>query len=265
MAILRQILEFIGTHMKKKSRFYQIIYCLRRFAFDLIAITVIFIYSKNLYAQQNNSNNEGNFQNNQIEEILAPDSEQDQKNNEANNLPDNNVEISISKKADNEIKSIMITPEEDQGIELILDSFKTGKELIFNDFDLYDEDTADVNQDELILEEDEINENAFIYLASIIFQSSDQWSIWLNNNKITSSNNNIINEIFIKDVNINYVDILWKLSLSKWRILSGNDDESSTPPNLNNNNQVEIEFTLRPNQTFDLRREAIIEGKKKFN
>lgn len=265
MAILRQILEFIGTHMKKKSRFYQITYFLSRFILDLIAIAIILIYSKDLYAQLSNSDNEGNFQNNQIEEVLIPDSEQDQKINEANNLPVNDDEISKSKKADNEIKSIMITPEEDQGIELILDSIKTGKELIFNDFDLYDEDTADVSQDELILEEDEINENAFIYLASIIFQSSDQWSIWLNNNKITSSNNNVINEIFIKDVDINYVDILWKLSLSKWRILSGNDDENSSPPNLNKNNQVEIEFTLRPNQTFDLRREVIIEGKKKFN
>ena len=219
------------------------------------------------YAQQSDNQNS-----NQFEKLLLPDNA-DQNNSDSqiknNVVKDNSNKIKDGKNLlnnkDDNASAIMITPDERQGIDLILESIKNGREIIFSDFDLYDEDIPEVLPAEIDIESDKINENAFIYLASIIYRSDNDWTIWLNDSKYSSNSNNPIAEIYIKDITSNNVSILWKLSLSKWRILSGNDDDSDKPLNINENNQVEIEFTLMPNQTFSLKAESILEGRVKFN
>ncbi len=104
------------------------------------------------------------------------------------------------------------------------------------------------------------NEKSYIYLASIIHISKNQWVVWLNNNKITSQDNNIENEFYLKKVTRNLVNVVWKLSLSKWKILSGNSSEEFAPK-VNDNNQVEVEFSLKPNQTYVLKSDKIVEGR----
>ncbi len=49
------------------------------------------------------------------------------------------------------------------------------------------------------------------------------------------------------------------MGFSKWKILSGKNDDFV--PNLNSENQVVINFSLQPNQSFLLRHNKIIEGK----
>ncbi|MAZ80218.1 MAG: hypothetical protein CMP18_00330 [Rickettsiales bacterium] len=241
------------------------------FIYGVILLQLVFLNQLNAQ-QADNSNN-------QVEELLLPDNpiteqqeieNKEDSNNDANDVTSNisqedSKNISnLSSKKDSNINTIMITPDEKQGIDLIVESIKSGKEVIFNDFNLFDEERPEVLPIEDEIEPDKINENAFIYLASIIYHSKNDWSIWLNNNKYTSITNNSLNEIYIKDINHSDVTILWKLSLSKWRILSANDD-NVTPLKINDNNQVEIEFNIRPNQTFGLKREQITEGRIKFD
>jgi len=110
-------------------------------------------------------------------------------------------------------------------------------------------------------EEIEQNEKSYIYLGSIIYFTNNDWVIWLNDQKITSQNNKEEKEIYIKSISNNNVSVRWRMSISKWKILSGKKDETLAPKISQESNIVESEFNLRPNQTYILGSNNVVEGK----
>ncbi len=101
--------------------------------------------------------------------------------------------------------------------------------------------------------------NSCIYLESILYNSPDNWAVWINGQKISDNNNKIDNEIYIKSINPSNVDIVWAMSIRKWKILSNQKTGSDAP--ISSNNLVELDFNLSFNQTYVLAGKKIIEGR----
>jgi hypothetical protein len=103
------------------------------------------------------------------------------------------------------------------------------------------------------------NIKSFMHLDSIIYFDSRNWSLWLNGTRISSDANKVGSELFVKAISPNKVLVLWTMSMSKWKILSGKSETDA--PKVNEDNQVEIEFSLKSNQTYMLTTNQVIEGK----
>lgn len=155
----------------------------------------------------------------------------------------NNIEQAIESLKNNEI----YTPEKD----------KTGQKLESEN----DKKKAAAEKAEQVRKKiEEENEKSYIYLASIIFFTPNDWVVWINDQKITSQTNKKEKELYIKTIRKNGIRLLWKLSISKWKVLSGRTSESFAPK-INAANQVEVEFDLKPNQTFILSTNNVVEGR----
>jgi len=113
-------------------------------------------------------------------------------------------------------------------------------------------------------EEEQGSEKSYIYLASIIYFNQKDWVIWINDQKITPKTNQKNKELYIKKVYENQIDVVWKLSITKWKIISGKKSETIAPK-INKDNQIEVYFTLKPNQTFMLSNNSVVEGKAVIN
>lgn len=152
------------------------------------------------------------------------------------------------------IVSLMFDDEELNEIERALDSFKNGQ--------IYNSDKNAKNSDKKTrsLTQENENQKSYIYLASIIYYSQKDWAVWINNTKVTSENNSSAKELFVKEIYPDRVKIVWSLNLTKWKILLGKKADNITPK-LNAKNNVEILFTLKPNQTFILGSGLVIEGR----
>ena len=146
-------------------------------------------------------------------------------------------------------KSIMYSEEENQNIRDALKAFKSGVPL-------EEEIIEEVEDEEEKVEE---NRRSHIYLSSILYQSKNNWTVWINDEKISNKNNNPKNELYIASINKNSVQITWTMSVSKWQILTNSDSDVGAP--INENNQVEIKFTLSFNQTYVLNGNKIVEGR----
>ena len=166
-------------------------------------------------------------------------------------------------------KSLMFDKEENNNINRAIDSLKNNQTFIPEGLedptqtDSNQEKKQEVEAQEAALEEqrkNQANEKSYIYLASILYSSSKKWIIWINEQKITNESNSKDNELHILNVKSDRAKIAWKMSVSKWKILSGKNSEEFAPK-INENNQVEIEFELKPNQTFILSTNSVFEGK----
>jgi hypothetical protein len=113
-------------------------------------------------------------------------------------------------------------------------------------------------------EEEQGSEKSYIYLASIIYFNQKDWVIWINDQKITPKTNQKNKELYIKKVHENRIDVIWKLSITKWKIISGKKSETIAPK-INKDNQIEVYFSLKPNQTFMLSNNSVVEGKAVIN
>lgn len=219
---------------------------------NIVLFLIIFLQTNFAYSQ--NRQNEGvrTFELNEINKNIAI------KNSIATELKQ------VFKKKKPNFKSLMYDDEEMDLIKKSILALKSGESL-----SIEDENSNKLNKEELAkLEQErknrdllELNERSKIYLGSIIYISQDDWAIWLNKDKITSYNNKKNNEFFVERINRDKADILWTLSLSKWRILSGKTGNENLP-NINEKNQVLVRFNLKTNQTFILRYNNIIEGKQ---
>jgi hypothetical protein len=155
----------------------------------------------------------------------------------------------------NKVTSLMFDEEENSNINRAIDSLKNNQVYA-------PEGTQANDQKEEISPEDQVQENekSYLYLASIIYFSPKDWAIWINDQKITPESNKKENELYVKFVERDSVKFLWKLSVTKWKILSGKVSEQLAPK-VNQNNQVEVNFTLKQNQTFILSTNSVVEGK----
>jgi hypothetical protein len=163
-----------------------------------------------------------------------------------------------------QIKSIMLNDKEMSKINKAIDFFGQGKEFVAEvpiggKEGITDEERANIK---LSKEMKLIQEKSQIYLGSILYFSDKVWSVWLNNKKITSFSNNPRKEIFIKKIDGQKIKIIWTIGISKWKILMGRNNDSSSLPKTNELSQVKVKFSLRPNQTYSLREAKITEGKK---
>ncbi len=159
--------------------------------------------------------------------------------------------------------SLMYDDEQNTNIDRAVDAFKNNQQFVPEETEEQKAANAEKQKnDEDGAKEKDIakNEKSFVYLASIIYFTANDWAVWINEQKITPSTNRQDKEIYLTSVKSDLIGITWKLSLSKWRILSGQRSDAIAP-NLNENNQVVLEFELKPNQTFALAKSKVFEGR----
>jgi hypothetical protein len=225
--------------------------------FKLISILLVatLFCQKSIYAQENINNS--NIINNPSNEI-----------NKKVETASNKTPISASyiKKSiedlfsNTKIQSLMFSDTDISNIDKAIEAFQNNQ--------IFELEGGEENQEKSITEEEkkleQENVKAYIFLSSILYFGNDSWSLWINDKKYTAKNNKIDSELYFKSVEKDKVNIIWKLSVSKWKILSGLRSESLAPK-INSNNQVEIDFVLQPNQTFILNSNKIVNGKASVN
>ena len=224
----------------------------------LLFLFLIITFSCQVYAQENTPNQTSQIietnQNNQEtkEEVKKPE------------IPTSKTPISASsiKKSiedlfsGTKLQSLMFSETDASNIDKAIEAFQNNQ--IFELEGEAENPEKSVSEEAKKLEQE--NVKAYIFLSSILYFSNDSWSLWINDKKYTAKNNKAENELYFKSVDRDKVNIIWKLSVSKWKILSGLRSESLAPK-INTNNQVEIDFTLQPNQTFILSSNKVVNGK----
>lgn len=101
----------------------------------------------------------------------------------------------------------------------------------------------------------------YLYLQSIIYLGSHNWSLWINGKKMTAENNDPNKSLYIKSINKNSATFVWKIDQNKWKELSGKI--STDNAKVNSNNQVEIETVLSLNQAYSVKTDKVIDGLEK--
>lgn len=213
---------------------------------------------------------------------LATDVKQKLKNEVKNfeNVLNKNLDKKIAKtKKDNfspnnttspeyykKLNSIFFNDKEILIIQKILSIYNRNVEIIDQDKNkVFNEDNSNAVVEEL--HTNELDYFAFvIYLKSIIYESKDNWAIWLNDRKITNSTNNPNNEFSILEINDKMAKILWSMSEIKWEYVNDGRiiSEDKYSRNLKNN-EVDLVLTLYLNQSYLPFLDKVIEGKLTYN
>ena len=184
-------------------------------------------------------------------------------------INNNDISASAVKKAIDEIfstsklKSLMFDDEQYSNIENAIEAMRNNQAFVPEGAELTkqsDEEAKKQAEEQKNVEASEDNAKSYIYLSSIMVFSPQSWSLWINETKYMASSNKEDNELFFKDLSQDRVTVIWRLSISKWKILSGKKSEEYAPK-INSANQVEVEFTLKPNQTFILSSNKVVDGK----
>ena len=164
------------------------------------------------------------------------------------------------------IESLMTDSEEMKKINQAFAIFISGGEFKIerNDENLSEEDITKIKNEEFSKELMLIEEKSKIYLGSILYFSNDVWSIWLNGDKLTSDSNDQESEFYVEKISGKKVDFVWRISISKWKILMS-ENAASLNPKVNDSSEVVIKFSLKPNQTYLLRQDRVVEGNRKPN
>lgn len=166
----------------------------------------------------------------------------------------------------NKATSLMFDDKENDNIERAVDSLKSNQLYVPEDGS---EDNIDPEAAKKKKEEDdakekqkqsEFNAKSYIYLASIMYSTPQDWVVWINDKKITSETNNKTKELYLKSVQKDQVSIMWSVSASKLKVLLGKKAED-LKLKVNDNNQIEVQFILQPNQTFVLGSNSVVEGR----
>jgi hypothetical protein len=145
--------------------------------------------------------------------------------------------------------SIMYKPQELKDIDRAIEAYNNKEKFLLGD------EAQEIES----IKTPEDNAKSYIYLSSILYHSPNNWSVWINDKKISKEDNKFGDELYIKSINKDRAEIIWTMSLSKWKIISNNKQEDILPPV--NNNQVEFNFSLSFNQTYMLNGNKIVEGR----
>jgi hypothetical protein len=135
-----------------------------------------------------------------------------------------------------------------------------GKEVIVEVIDdLVEEDGSEYEE----VTEDKYAGN--IHLKSIVFISPNYWTIWINDEKISSgTNKEEESEFFVEEVEKDRVKLVRRFSKGQWRYVNSGNYVSADRYKTNEKiNKVELVLVLHPNQTFVLAKDEIIDGKYK--
>jgi len=225
--------------------------------FKLISILLVatLFCQKSIYAQENINNS--NIINNPSNEI----NKKIETANSKTPISASSIKKSIEDLFSNtKMQSLMFGDSDISNIDKAIEAFQNNQ--------IFELEGGEENQEKSITEEEkkleQENVKAYIFLSSILYFGNDSWSLWINDKKYTAKNNKPDSELYFKSVEKDKVNIIWKLSVSKWKILSGLRSESLAPK-INSNNQVEIDFVLQPNQTFILNSNKVVNGKASVN
>lgn len=236
----------------------------------IIFTIIFFLFCVDSFAQKSDST----FEEKSLPDKSVTAPEQDTKSNSKKELLNSSLTNQIS--SDNLIANILLSrkatslmfdDEENDHIGRAINSLRSneiyvpeGAEGGTGDENLTPEERKKNAEDKKRAEENEANEKSYIYLASIIYFTPKDWAVWINQQKITHESNRWDKELYVKSIQKDRVKIVWKISLSKWKILSNSKPESEAPK-VNANNQIEVEFELKQNQTFMLNTHSVVEGK----
>jgi hypothetical protein len=104
-----------------------------------------------------------------------------------------------------------------------------------------------------------------VYLKSILFLSKNNWTIWVNDEKISAEmNKNGDSEFFVEKITKDRVELVRRLSRGQWKHMNSENQVDAGKYRINNSaNKVELMLTLHPNQTYVMGRDEIIDGKYK--
>ncbi len=167
----------------------------------------------------------------------------------------------------NKSTSLMFDDRENDNIERAIDSFKNNQSYTPDGNEDGDPNNANSQQKKAEEEEakakkeqDDFNAKSYIYLASIMYSTSQDWVVWINDKKITSETNKKSKELFLDSVSKDRVSIMWNVSPSKMKVLLGAKADSLNLK-TNSDGQIEVKFALQPNQTFMLGSNTVVEGK----
>ncbi len=193
---------------------------------------------------------------------LEPSSPQNDATQNSQLIPQNSKEEIGNLLLGNSPTSLMFDDEQTSDIDRAADSFLNNKSYTPEIPESQSSEDQKALEDAKIKSEEEEarNEKSYLYLASILYLSPKNWSIWIGDQKITAQTNDKNRELYVKSISKDKAKILWKLSLSKWKIITGKRSDESIPK-INQNNQVENVFEIRPNQTFMLNENKVMEGK----
>lgn len=268
-------------------------YCITHkinFSLLLIAISLLLCTSSKTLAQEPEMQQENIVEQNNLplkeptnplqQEVFSPQQEPEKPENiqpQNNEAPKPTLELNLLKPQATQSENIENVYNLSQGAKNLLNSFQIEKikSLMYNEKDARNINNA-INSskgyqsfvlegqekpDEIIAatEEKQDNVRAYIYLASILYFDKNNWTIWIGNKKITNKNNNPDNELYITSISPSRVSVLWSLSISHWKLLFGVQNDDLLPP-INEKNQIETRFTIRPNQTFVLTTNKVLEG-----
>lgn len=258
-------------------------YCF--FQLKIIALAVVFCY-KEAYCQQEESISDRVKEESSISRKISEEAEKvadkavelkeivnsqeliSELKSNSKNVADEVVEL-----LENEnYKSIMLSKGAKKNLKKAIKVAKNGVPESFtveSDEYMTEEEKKNLEQKKKDLEakkqeENLANEKAYVYLASILFENNNNWTIWINEQKITNKNNSKKKELYISSITKDLANILWQMPLSKWQIISGKKKIDS-PPQVNAENNVEIRFALMPNQTFVLDSKSVVEGREIIN
>lgn len=186
------------------------------------------------------------------------------KDSEATPLSSNSIKKALDDIfSSSKLKSLMYDEEQFNNLEKAIEAMRNNQSFVPEGEEAQKESDENAKkQDEEIkkLESSEDNVKSYVFLSSIMYFSDKQWSLWINDKKFIASANSVENELYFKNISQDKATIVWKLSISKWKILSGKKSEEYAPK-INENNQVEVEFTLKPNQTFILGLNKVADGR----
>lgn len=153
--------------------------------------------------------------------------------------------------------SIMLTDEESQQVEEALEALLNNETLVKEE-----EPSSVIEIEDTAPEEVKVKEQSQIYLDAILYESKENWITWINGNKITPKTNLSENSIYIESIDKESVTIKWKMGLSKFKALT--DKKSADPAIYKMNqvtNQIEVDLTLKTNQTYSLTDNEVTEGR----
>jgi len=241
MAISKLKQLFIGTRMKINN------WMQSKIILNLFVIIYFISISSNASSQDTDLSNQ------RPKNDISDNTNLELDNSNNSTLNDKNNAQNSNKKPPPQ--SLMIDSDEEIFIKRAIFSFKSGEEMILDSDKIIEAEVEEVVEDP-----EKENKNSFLHLSSIIYKNKNIWTIWLNNKKIKSSNNDPENEIYITDISNSHVSITWKMSLSKWKILSRVDSDQSAPE-ANEENQVVLNLKLKPNQTYAITDRSIREGR----
>jgi len=157
------------------------------------------------------------------------------------------------------VTSLMFSAEENTNIDNAVEALKNNQTYTPAE-KAKDPNSPDSQKDsEKVIKEYE-NEKSYIFLSSVMYFTASDWVVWINDQKITPETNKRDKELYLKSVQRDEVSVVWSMNATKWKILADRKMEDSTPQ-INADNKIQTSFSLKPNQTFILGLNKVVEGR----